>query len=63
MDDTLELLIHGPKWKDFQISTAGIRRKQEFTELDLDPYYKGDTVHVYCTRLTWTGKSGRIVCM
>lgn len=47
MDDTIELLIHSPKCKDFQISTEGIKRKQEFTELDLDPYYKGDTVHVY----------------
>jgi hypothetical protein len=47
LDDTVEILIYSPMLKDYQISTAGITRKQEGTELELDPWYKGDTVHVY----------------
>ena len=45
--DKVELLIYQPGSGDFQIAPDGITRGDGGMEIGLDPWYEGDTVHVY----------------
>lgn len=45
--DKVELLIFQPGTGEYQIAPDGITRGDGGMEIGLDPWYKGDTVHVY----------------
>ena len=46
-NDKVELLIYQPGSGEYQITPDGITRGNGELEIELDPHYKGDTVHVY----------------
>ena len=50
--DKVDLLIYQPGSGHYQIAPDGIARSDGGMELELDPWYKGDTVHVYMYLLT-----------
>lgn len=46
-DDEVAILIYLPKANNYKIVLQGITRRQGVTEVELDPWHKDDTLHVY----------------
>lgn len=51
-DDLVELLIHQPGTREFQVPPTGTTRNKGELVIGLSPHYKGDTVHVYLYLVT-----------